>query len=80
MSENCVVLVARATAAKATTSTAVTTAAEAAAATTAAEAAATILTRLGFVNGQAAAMKGVMGLVNDEEMAAIADWLSSLTP
>ncbi len=28
-------------------------------------------------NGQAAAMKGVMGLVSDEEMRAIADWLSS---
>lgn len=29
-------------------------------------------------NGQSAAMKGVMGLVNDEEMKAIADWLSTL--
>ncbi|MBT2970980.1 MAG: cytochrome C [gamma proteobacterium symbiont of Ctena orbiculata] len=29
-------------------------------------------------NGQTAAMKGVMGLVNDEEMRAIADWLSTL--
>ncbi|MEW8508436.1 MAG: cytochrome c [Candidatus Thiodiazotropha sp.] len=29
-------------------------------------------------NGQAAAMKGVMGLVTDEEMRAIADWLSTL--
>ncbi|MCU7906623.1 MAG: cytochrome c [Candidatus Thiodiazotropha sp. (ex Epidulcina cf. delphinae)] len=29
-------------------------------------------------NGQAAAMKGVMGLVSEEEMRAIADWLSSL--
>ncbi|ODB94052.1 cytochrome C [Candidatus Thiodiazotropha endoloripes] len=29
-------------------------------------------------NGQSAAMKGVMGLVNDEEMRAIADWLSTL--
>ncbi|MCK5877859.1 MAG: c-type cytochrome [Candidatus Marithrix sp.] len=29
-------------------------------------------------NGQSAAMKGVMGLVNDEEMEAIAEWLSSL--
>lgn len=29
-------------------------------------------------NGQAAAMKGVMGLVNEEEMRAIADWLSTL--
>jgi cytochrome c len=28
-------------------------------------------------NGQTAAMKGVMGLVNEEEMRAIADWLSS---
>lgn len=27
-------------------------------------------------NGQSAAMKGVMGLVSDEEMKAIADWLS----
>jgi cytochrome c len=27
-------------------------------------------------NGQTAAMKGVMGLVSDEEMQAIADWLS----
>ncbi|MFK5984132.1 MAG: cytochrome c [Pseudomonadota bacterium] len=29
-------------------------------------------------NGQTAAMKGVMGLVNDAEMAAIAKYLSSL--
>ena len=29
-------------------------------------------------NGQTAAMMGVMGLVNDAEMAEIADWLSSL--
>ena len=29
-------------------------------------------------NGQTAAMKGVMGLVNDEEMAAIANYLSGL--
>lgn len=29
-------------------------------------------------NGQTAAMKGVMHLVNDEEMKAIADWLSKL--
>lgn len=29
-------------------------------------------------NGGTAAMKGVMGLVNDEEMRAIADWLGSL--
>ncbi len=29
-------------------------------------------------NGQAAAMKGVMGLVSDEEMRAIADWLATL--
>jgi cytochrome c len=29
-------------------------------------------------NGQSAAMKGVMGLVNEEEMRAIADWLGSL--
>ena len=28
-------------------------------------------------NGQTAAMKGVMGLVSDEEMRSIADWLSS---
>ncbi len=28
-------------------------------------------------NGQAAAMKGVMGLVNEEEMRAIATWLST---
>ena len=28
-------------------------------------------------NGQAAAMKGVMGLVNEAEMRAIADWLAS---
>lgn len=28
-------------------------------------------------NGQTAAMKGVMGLVNEEEMRAIADWLST---
>jgi cytochrome c len=29
-------------------------------------------------NGQTAAMKGVMHLVSDEEMKAIADWLSTL--
>ena len=29
-------------------------------------------------NGQTAAMKGVMGLVNDEEMAAMANYLSTL--
>jgi cytochrome c len=29
-------------------------------------------------NGQTAAMKGVMHLVSDEEMKAIAEWLSSL--
>ena len=29
-------------------------------------------------NGGAAAMKGVMGLVNEEEMRAIADWLATL--
>ncbi|MES9831855.1 MAG: cytochrome c [Candidatus Thiodiazotropha sp. LLP2] len=29
-------------------------------------------------NGQSAAMKGVMGLVSEEEMRKIADWLSSL--
>ena len=29
-------------------------------------------------NGNTAAMKGVMGLVNDEEMQAIADYLSKL--
>jgi cytochrome c len=29
-------------------------------------------------NGQTAAMKGVMHLVNDEEMRAIANWLGSL--
>jgi len=29
-------------------------------------------------NGQAAAMQGVMGLVNDAEMKEIADWLSTL--
>jgi len=28
-------------------------------------------------NGQTAAMKGVMGLVSEEEMRAIADWLST---
>lgn len=28
-------------------------------------------------NGQAAAMKGVMGLVNDDEMKIIADWLAT---
>jgi cytochrome c len=31
-------------------------------------------------NGMTAAMKGVMHLVNDEEMAAIANYLSGLTP
>lgn len=29
-------------------------------------------------NGQTAAMKGVMGLVNEQEMREIADWLASL--
>lgn len=29
-------------------------------------------------NGQAAAMKGVMHLVSEEEMRAIADWLTTL--
>ncbi len=29
-------------------------------------------------NGQSAAMKGVMGLVNDEEIKALADYLSKL--
>lgn len=29
-------------------------------------------------NGQTAAMKGVMHLVNDEEMKILADWLSKL--
>lgn len=29
-------------------------------------------------NGQTAAMKGVMGLVNDAEMETVAEWLSSL--
>lgn len=29
-------------------------------------------------NGQTAAMKGVMGLVNDEEIKAIAQWLATL--
>ncbi|MCU7846329.1 MAG: c-type cytochrome [Candidatus Thiodiazotropha sp. (ex Monitilora ramsayi)] len=29
-------------------------------------------------NGQSAAMKGVMGLVSEDEMRAIADWLSTL--
>lgn len=28
-------------------------------------------------NGQTAAMKGVMGLVNDEEMRVLADWLAT---
>lgn len=28
-------------------------------------------------NGQAASMKGVMGLVSDKEMRAIAEWLST---
>lgn len=31
-------------------------------------------------NGGTAAMKGVMGMVNDEEMAAIAKYLSTLQP
>ena len=31
-------------------------------------------------NGNSAAMKGVMHLVNDEEIAAIADYLSKLKP
>ena len=30
-------------------------------------------------NGQSAAMKGVMGLVNDDEMKAIATWLATLS-
>ena len=29
-------------------------------------------------NGQSAGMKGVMGLVNEEEMRQIADWLATL--
>ncbi len=29
-------------------------------------------------NGQTAAMKGIMGLVNDAEIEAIAEWLASL--
>ena len=29
-------------------------------------------------NGQAAAMKGIMHLVSDEELKAIADWLATL--
>ena len=29
-------------------------------------------------NGQSTAMKGVMGLVNEEEMRQIADWLATL--
>jgi cytochrome c len=29
-------------------------------------------------NGQTAAMKGVMGLVSEEDMRAIADWLATL--
>ncbi len=31
-------------------------------------------------NGQTAAMKGVMHLVNDEEIAIIGEWLSTLKP
>jgi cytochrome c len=31
-------------------------------------------------NGQSAAMKGVMHLVTDEEMQALADYVASLTP
>ncbi|QFY88304.1 c-type cytochrome [Magnetovirga frankeli] len=31
-------------------------------------------------NGQSAAMKGVMGLVSEEEMRTIADWLTTLQP
>jgi len=31
-------------------------------------------------NGQSAAMKGVMGLVSDEEMEALADYISTLAP
>jgi len=31
-------------------------------------------------NGQTAAMKGVMHLVSDEELRAIADWLTTLQP
>ena len=30
-------------------------------------------------NGQTAAMKGVMGLVSEEEMRVIADWLATLS-
>jgi cytochrome c len=29
-------------------------------------------------NGQTAAMKGVMGLVNEAEMRTLADWLATL--
>ena len=31
-------------------------------------------------NGQSAAMKGVMGLVSDEELEAIADYVASMAP
>jgi len=31
-------------------------------------------------NGQSAAMKGVMGLVSEEEMQALADYISTMTP
>jgi len=31
-------------------------------------------------NGQSAAMKGVMGLVSDEEMEALADYVSTMAP
>ena len=31
-------------------------------------------------NGQSAAMKGVMHLVNDEEMAALAEYISTMAP
>ena len=31
-------------------------------------------------NGQSAAMKGVMGLVSDEEMKALADYISTMAP
>ena len=31
-------------------------------------------------NGQSAAMTGVMGLVSDEEMKALADYISTMAP
>jgi cytochrome c len=31
-------------------------------------------------NGQSAAMKGVMGLVSEEEMAALADYIATMQP